>query len=111
LLSIVAEEVHPVLLIELPEADPATPLPRLIGAAVMPVAANVALVLVCVPRAPVKSHFTRSAACKAKGISELARKQDTKRLRLLVAELMSFGCFMAVTQLVIDNEFWSTEQK
>jgi hypothetical protein len=60
---------------------------------------------------PVKSHFTRSAACKAKGISELARKQDMKRLRLLVAELMSLVCFMAVTQLVIDNEFWSTEQK
>ena len=98
------EVVHPELLIELPEADPATPLPRLIAAAVMPVVANVALVLVCVPRAPVKSHFTRSAACKAKGISEAVSKQERKRLRLLFTELMSFGCFMVLTQLVINVE-------
>ena len=54
---------------------------------------------------PKKSHFTRSAACKAQGISETASKQAMKLLRLLVAELMSFGCFMVVAQLVVDNEF------
>lgn len=56
---------------------------------------------------PFTSHAAISAAFNRLEIAEMARileMLERKRLRLLVAELMSFGCFMVLTQLVINVE-------